>query len=436
MRPPAQTKYRTGTARAAFSYRSYRLIWIGLFASNVGTWMQNFILPAYIDNRTKSATLVGLLIFAQLGPLLLLSIPAGILADRLPRKPFLIAMQGLQMVFTLLLALMVATDSALWILFIIQLLIGIANALNAPAFQASVPMLVAREDLAGAVALNSVMINASRVLGPALAAMLAAAGFTTSQLFMVNGLTYLFLIAALCAVFIPNVIGSHPEKGWRRLLTGINIARNRKVLARTLSSMFLFSLFSLVWIGLFPSIARLNLGLDTASSTYKWLYTAWGIGALLGALSVSTVLAHFDRKILIVRGFIGFSIALGTFALLRSVTWAFPAALILGLFYFMTATAMVTTFQVNMRDDERAVTMPLWFMAFGGTIPLGNMLFGPLIDAFGARGVLLFGAAFALFLAWWCDLRRLPPDDFLPEDEPHEPTDSAPVRQHGVVAGG
>lgn len=436
MRPAPQTKYRSGTARAAFSYRSYRLIWMGLFASNVGTWMQNFILPAYIDARTKSATLVGVLIFAQLGPLLLLSIPAGILADRLPRKQFLVTMQALQMMFTLVLALMVAVDARLWILFAIQLMIGIANALNAPAFQASVPMLVAREDLAGAVALNSVMINASRVLGPALAAVLAAMGFTTSQLFMVNGLTYLFLIAALLAVFIPDLRGSHPEKGWRRLLTGINIARGRRVLARMLTGMFMFSLFSLVWIGLFPSVARMNLGLDTSGPTYKWLFTSWGLGALLGAFAVSTVFAHFDRKVLIVRGFLGFSVSLGTFALLSSVAWAFPTALVLGFFYFMTATAMVTTFQVNLRDEERAVTMPLWFMAFGGTIPIGNMLFGPVMDAVGARGVLLFGAIFAVFLAWWCDLRRLPPEEFLPGDEPHEPTDSAPVRQHGVVAGG
>ena len=92
LRPP--TPHRPGTARAALSYRDFRLIWLGLFASNIGTWMQNFTLPAYIEHRTESAALVGLLVFTQLGPLLLLSIPAGVLADRFPRRPYLIVMQA------------------------------------------------------------------------------------------------------------------------------------------------------------------------------------------------------------------------------------------------------------------------------------------------------------------------------------------------------
>jgi MFS family permease len=434
--PVPQTKYTPGTARAALSYRSYRLIWMGLFASNVGTWMQNFILPAYVDDRTKSATLVGLLVFTQLGPLLILSIPGGILADKLPRKQFLIAMQAVQMVFTVVLAVLVANDARLWTLFVVQLFIGIGNALNAPAFQASVPLMVARQDLAGAVALNSVMINASRVLGPAIAAVLAIAGFSTAQLFLVNGATYLFLIGAMLAVLIPDVRGKHPEKGWRRLLTGVNIVRGRRVLSRTLATMCLFSLFSLVYIGLFPSVARLNFGIDVRSSTYKWLYATWGLGACLGALSIGTIFASLDRRRLVVLGFIGFSLSLAAFAVINSPGPAFPVAFVLGLCYFLTATALVTLLQENLKDTERAAVMPLWFMAFGGTVPVGNLLFGPVIDALGARGVLLFGAVFALFLAWWCDLRRLEPTDFLDPNEPHEPTDTAPLRQHGIVAGG
>jgi MFS family permease len=397
--------------------------------------MQNFTLPAYVDDRTKSAALVGLLVFTQLGPLLVLSIPAGMLADKVPRKPFLISMQALQGVLTVVLALLVARDAQLWTLFAVQLGIGIGNALNAPAFQASVPLLVDRRDLAGAVALNSVMINVSRVLGPALAAVLATIGFSTSQLFLVNAATYLFLIGALLVVVIPDVRGVHPEKGWRRLLTGVNIAKGRRVLSRTLLAMFLFSLFSLVYIGLFPSVARLNLDVDVKGTTYKLLYSTWGLGATLGALAVGTFLSQVDRRQLIVRGFLGFALSLGVFALLPVPGPAFPVVFVLGFCYFLTATALVTTFQVNMRDTERAAVMPLWFMAFGGTVPLGNLLFGPVIDAIGARWVLLFGAAFAVFLAWWADLRRLRPEDFLADHEAHTPTDQAPVRQHGIVAG-
>ena len=130
--PALHHRHRPGTARAALSYRDFRVVWLGLFASNVGTWMQNFLLPAYVDDRTHSASLVGLLVFMQLGPLLLLSIPAGVLADKLPRKQLLISMQAVQMALTVVMASLVAADSALWTVFVVQLGIGTANALNAP----------------------------------------------------------------------------------------------------------------------------------------------------------------------------------------------------------------------------------------------------------------------------------------------------------------
>lgn len=418
--------HRPGSARAALSYRDFRLIWLGLLASNIGTWMQNFTLPAHIEHRTHSASLVGLLVFTQLGPLLLLSIPAGVLADRVPRRPFLIAMQAVQMMFSVVLAVLVATDQPIWTLFIASLVIGIGNAMNAPAFQASIPLLVERADLAGAVSLNSVMMNGSRVLGPALAAVLALAGFTTAHLFLVNAATYLFLIAALMAVTLPDVRGSHPEQGWRQLLTGLNIVRRREVLSRALLTMATFSGVSLVFIGLFPSVARRNFGMDPDGGEYKILYTTWGIGALLGALAVATALSQVDKRRLVTGGFAVFAVSLAVFAAVRTPGPAYPVAFVLGFAYFLTATSLITIFQENLADTERAVVMPLWFMSFGGTIPIGNVVFGPVVDAFGARWVLALGAVVALGLAWWCDLRRLPPSAYLPESH-RAPTDTGPV---------
>ena len=135
------------------------------------------------------------------------------------------------------------------------------------------------------------MINASRVLGPALAAVLALVGVTTAQLFLVNAGTYLFLIAAILLVGVPDVRGHHQEEGWRRLLTGINIAKGRAVLGRCLVTMCVFSVVCLTYVGLFPSVARRNFGIDVDSAGYKLLYTTWGVGACLGALAVDTVLA-------------------------------------------------------------------------------------------------------------------------------------------------
>lgn len=406
-----------GTARAALSYPTFRIVFFATALSNVGTWMQNFTLPAYLDDRTGSAGLVGLLVFTQFGPLLLLSLPAGVLADRVDRTRFVIAMQTTMLAASVGLASLVAGDAPLWTLFAAQLVVGIANALNAPAFSASLPMMVDRRDLPGAVSLNSAMINGSRILGPALAAMLAALGLSTAQLFLTNAATYVFIIVPLCFIPLPSVATNHLERGWRRLLTGVNVARGRGVLARVLLSMALFSMVSLPFIGLFPSVARLNFGVSAAGSTYKWLYVVWGSGAFFGALAVGSWLASYDKRRLVPIGFTTFGISLAAFALVRSAGPAFPIAFVLGFVYFMTATCMITVLQQNVTDGERGSVMPLWFMSFGGTIPIGNLLAGPAMDRWGSRPVLLVGAAFALFLAWWTDLGRLQVDAFLPESE-------------------
>jgi MFS family permease len=410
-----------GTARAALSYRDFRVLFFGMALSSVGTWMQNFTLPAYMDARTGSAALVGLLVFVQLGPLLVLSIPAGILADRVNRTRLVIAMQSMMMVLSLVLAALVAGDAPLWTLFATQLTIGIANTVNAPAFSASIPLLVDREDLPGAVSLNSAMINGSRILGPAFAALLAAFGFSISQLFLVNAATYLFMIVPLTIVALPRPVGDLPERGWRKLTSGVNVARRRRVVSRTVLTMFLFSLVCLPYIGLFPSVARLNLGLDPEAGGYKLLYIVWGLGAFFGALAVGTWLSRFDTRRLIPAGLISFSVFLALFAVASDLTVALPIACGLGFVYFMTATALSSVFQQNLADHERGATMPLWFMVFGGTVPIGNLIGGPIMDAVGARWVLGAGALFAIWLAWWANLGRLDSDDFLPEEHGGDP---------------
>lgn len=406
-----------GTARAALSYPKFRLVFIGLALSQIGTWMQNVTLPAYIQDRTGRPALVGVAIAVQLGPLLLFSIPAGALADKVSKQKLMLAMQSASAVLTLGTAYLVSRDASIWWIFAVQAGIGTANALNAPAFQASMPLLVHRTDLPGAISLNSAMINGTRVLGPVGAAVLGAIGLSIPWIFVINSATYLFFIAALILVVMPDVKADSLVTGWRRLGVGITIARNRLVLKRLLIGMCSFSAISLIFVGLFPSVAELNFGIAAESSTYRWLYATWGFGAFSGAISVGTFLSRFHRRVLIVHGFTGFAIALGIFSQLRDPVSPFLVGFALGFFYFMTATAITTSLQLNMKDGERASVMPLWFMVFGGTVPIGNLVGGVLFEVIGVRTVLGIGAAWALFLAWWLDLRRQPPESFLTEAE-------------------
>jgi MFS family permease len=213
---------------------------------------------------------------------------------------------------------------------------------------------------------------------------------------------------------------------------------------RLILGMALFSFLCLPFVGLFPTVARLNFGLSPATGTYKWLYATWGFGACLGALAVGTVLAHHDKRKLIVPLFLGFSGCLATFGLLRTYQPAFPVGFALGFFYFALATSMLTILQQNLRSSERARVMSLWFMAFGGTVALGNLAFGPVIDVVGARPVILFGAISAIGLAWWCDVSRrhvslLVEDEAVTGDERGDealqPSRATRLDENSVVAG-
>jgi MFS family permease len=397
-----------GTAGAALRTRNFRVMWLGMFASNIGTWMQTLVLPAYIDQRTESGTLVGLFVFAQLGPLLLLSIPGGVLADRFPRKRWIASMQMAALVLTLGMAGLVHWHAAVVWLLLVQLLTGISNALSAPAMQGVVPALVDPRDLPGAISLNSVMINGSRVIGPVLAAALMTTGMGVPGILVINAATYLFILVALKLITLPHIGKATDAQGWANLTTGLRLARRRSIVARILVGMALFSFLCLPFVGLFPTITRLNFGLDTLGSTYKWLYATWGLGAMLGALAIGTLFAHADKRRLIAPFMLGFAATLAVFALLRAPGPAFPVGFVLGFCYFAMTTSMLTVMQQNLRNSERARVMSLWFMAFGGTVSIGNLAFGPVIDWIGATPVLLLGAVSAVWLAWFCDVSRRP----------------------------
>jgi len=392
-------------ARAVLRNRAFRAIFIGATVSNIGTWMQNFTLPAYVDERTGSAGLVGLLVFAQLGPLLLLSVPAGVVADRVNRTRLVVAMQCTMLALSLVLAGLVRAEATLLWVFIVQLGIGIANTVQAPAFSSSLPMLVTPEQLPAAVSLNSAMINGSRIMGPALAAMAAVLGAELWQLFALNAATYLVFIMALRSVGLPAP-PTRRSTGPRALTDGIRLAAQRAILGRILATMFSFSLLCLPFIGLFPSVARLNFGLEPDGTAYRLLYVVWGIGAFVGSLAVGSILHGRERRDLIRIGFAVFALCLAIFGLTSSPIIAFAIAGVLGASYFMTATLLVTELQVNLADTERASVMPLWFMVFGGTVPLGNVIAGPIMDHLGARPVLVFGALAAVAIGYVGDIAR------------------------------
>ena len=401
-RPPP----RPGTARAAFAYRDFRIMWYSNFLSSIGTWMQNVVLPAYIYQRTGRASAVGIFVFAQLGPLLLLSIPAGVMADRFDRRKWLIFAQTIQMTGSVLLGIFTIAHAPIYALFLAQLSVGIGNACNAPAFSAVLPSLVRPEDLGGSISLNSASVNGSRVTGPILVALMMSWGVTAGQVFIFNAATYLFVTWAVTRIAMPPN-STRKEQGLKSFTAGFIVARTRPAVGRMLISMSSFSLLCLPFVGLFPAVADKTFNIQPKTVTYKWLYATWGTGALLGALAIGTVLAAFDKRTISRFGFMAFAVTIALFATVRGTPLAFVTAFFLGVAYFGTTTSLMTVFQSRLEIEIRARVMALWFMAFGGTIPIGNAIFGPVIDAIGPRPVLYIGAAWAVFLSWWCNIEKI-----------------------------
>jgi len=395
-----------GTARAALAHRDFRIVWSGTFASNIGTWMQNVLLGAYGYTLTHSATYVGLLFFAQLGPLLVLSNVGGVLADIFDRKRLLLWAQAEQLVFSIVLAaLAVGGHPSHTLLLLCVLVIGIGNALGAPALSAVLPTLVPRPDLPGAVALQSVQMNLSRVIGPAIgAAMYAAIG--AAPVFGLNAATYLFAIGAIWIVDYPR----HPAGGrragvWRNLAEGFAIARRDPLVRRVLVVLVTMSFFSLAFIGLMPAIAATNYGIKAKSVEYGVLYAVFGLGAAMGAVSVGTWFASWSKGRLVRPAMAAFAVLLAAFALLRDDTLPFVVAPLMGYAYFVVITSLSTVLQEHISDAVRGRVVALWIMGFGGTVPFGLLAGGWLADHTSVSTVLYVGVVFAFLLTLVIDLR-------------------------------
>lgn len=393
------TRFAPGTARSALQHPEFRSLFVWAWFSNIGSWMQQIVLAAYAYDLTNSSAFVGQLVFAQLGPVLVLGPLGGVIADLVDRRRLLLSVTVCQMGAAIALASAVAADepSRLY-LFLAALASGTCFAIFGPAYSAMLPMLVGHRDLPGAIALQSTQMNASRVVGPAIGG-IAFSTIGPSWVFLANAFSYLFVISALLRVTLPTVPTGEPEPIGRKLLGGVRAARRDPVIGRSLVIITTFSFFCIVYVGMMPVLAADNLGIDEDSISYGIFYACFGIGAAVGSIANGTVLAGVPKPLLVRRGLIAYAGLVVVFALLRSAPPAYPMVMIVGATYFGTVTALNTMMQGRLIDHERGRVMSLWMMGFGGTVALANLVFGPLVDQIGMTPVMLFGAVVAVALS-------------------------------------
>ena len=392
--------------------RAFRRMFSGTFTSNIGTWMQNVALITLAYDLTRDAAFTGIITFAQLGPMLFLSPFGGALADRVNRRTLIVSLSLVQLTMSMVLAAVAVSDTPNKVVLVLVVAsIGCANAINGPTMNALLPTLVPREDMQPAIALNSVSMNASRVIGPLVGGLIMTTVDSStsvlpgaSAVFAANGLTYLFVIWAIMGVdvdFSPKGCAGLGPIG--QLREGLVAARKDVLITRVLITISVLSLCSLIFIYQMPILAEQHLGLSGAG--FNLLFASFALGAAGGALSMGSFLAGHDRALTTRGGLIIFAAALAVFGTTSDIPVAFVSVFVLGAAYFVIVTALSTTLQMRVPEEVRGRVMGLWMMGWAGFVPLGGLLAGPIIDSIGITVVLIFGAVVAAILAIAVDLR-------------------------------
>jgi MFS family permease len=390
----------------ALGHPTFRCVFAGAFVSQLGSWMQSIVLFAFAYDITHSTTFVGVVVFAQLGPLLFFSVLGGMIADRIDRRRLLIAVSIFQALASLALAAVVRSgDPSKVVLVSVVFALGLGEAVYAPTYAALLPMLVSGRDLPGAISLNSVALNGSRVVGPVAGAALYAS-WGADIVFILNAVSYGFVVASLAWVSLPSLTGAGERGSFARLVGGLRVARTDPIVRRCLTTIAMLSLFSLAFVNQLPAVADRNLGIAARSTEYGVLYACFGVGALLGSLMMGTLFARLSTERLVPGWLVAFAAALAIFAFVRTPGLAYPAILVVGATYFGVVTALMIVLQTALEDTARGRVMALWIMAFHGMVPIGNLIAGPVIEATSVTAVMVAGAVVAAALAGHANFPR------------------------------
>ncbi len=388
------------TTFSAMRHRNFQLYFGGQLISNIGTWMQIIAQGWVVYQIGHSELTLGLVAFASAIPVLVISPWGGVVVDRMSRRKLLMMTQSGAMVLAFIMAALTFTKVIQeWHVIVLAALLGVVNAFDAPARQAFVPELVGKQDLPNAIALNSIMFNSARVIGPAFAG-LALAAVGAAWCFTINGISFLAVLIGLWWMALPPLRKiEHTTSPWQQLVSGMQYAaKNREISALILLSL-VFSIFGISYSTILPAFVEKNL--HQGAVAYGWLNAATGLGAVSGAFLLAQRAIHGRRGQLLMLTNIAFPLVLIAF----SFTSLYPLSLLLayglGVGFMMQFTTINTLLQTRVEDEFRGRVMGLYTITFFGFAPFGNLLIGFLGQQMG------LGLAMTLFAVCSLVLSRL-----------------------------
>jgi len=391
----------------AFRYRNYRLYFSGQIISVIGTWMQATAEAWLVVSILQASALqLSLVSIFQFAPVLVLGLPAGLLADRFPKRNLLLLTQTTYGLLAATMSILIFTDAIqLWHVYAVALTYGLTSSLDQPTRQAFVSEMVGKEAIMNAVSMNSAVFNTGRVLGPAVAgAVLVAVG--PALCFAINAASYLVVLAMLLRMRVKPVIHRARGSAASGLREGLHYVRTTSAVPLPIILIGVVGIFGMnfnIWV---PLLAAEDFG--AGAGTYGALMSAMGIGALSGALSLAIFGRAPSR-----RRMLAFAAGLGIAELILGIIAAIPgpvvvAMLVLGVagFCMSNTSALANTLvQTTAPDALRGRVMAVYMTIFSGTAPVGALFTGAVANRFSAAVAVGFGglvaALAALLIASW-----------------------------------
>jgi len=393
------------TFRALRLY-NYRLFFVSQVVSMSGTWMQSVAQAWLVLQITGSGVDLGITVGLQFGPVLVLGAWAGALADRIDKRRLLMATQTAAALFALILAALTFADVVtIWMIWVLAGLTGVAVALDLPSRQSFVFEMVGPDDLANAVGLNAVIINSSRIVGPAIGGLLIAA-VGVASCFLFNAVSFIAVIVALAMMRTAELRPSKPVR--RRpgqVREGLRYVWRTPELRIPLAMLAVVSTLAYNYSVVLPLLTKDVYG--RGGGAYGALSAAMGVGALAGALLMASR-ARPSRRLLVTSAF-AFGVVTVLLAFAPSYLWGMALLVPMGAAGVLFISTVNSLLQLNADDAMRGRVMALWAVVFLGSTPIGGPLTGLIVRGFGVRAAVAVGGVAALATAagaYWALRRR------------------------------
>jgi predicted MFS family arabinose efflux permease len=398
--PPPEKRSRLARTFSALHYRDFRLLWFGAFTSTTGTWMQTVAQGWVVLNMTRSAFLLGVDGFLSTGPMLVFSLFGGVVADRIDRRRIMLLSQYLQMSFAFVLAWLIWTSRVeVWHILVLSFLTGSAQSFSGPSYISLLPLLVKREDMPNAIAMNSMQFNLARVIGPTLAG-LALAAWGAAICFAVNGLSFLAVILSLLLIRSPHVERTEERAGiMDEMRAGFRFVTSRPKLMVLTFLAFAGTFLGMPIITLMPFYTTKVFALGAKG--YAWMMTTYGLGSVAGALLVAAT-AHRPRKgKLALELQLAFACLLVGFAFARSLALAHVVAFLAGACIVGVIALYSSLVQLTTSDEMRGRVMSIFMLAFRGGMPLGSLIAGYVAQRWSITIALAVNGTLLAMVALW-----------------------------------